>query len=237
MPFQPLTVPVTIGGLIVFPAHQPCHGETVSGDGLFVEIGRQDGSLLFLMVDVMGHGHAAAQTITLLEQQVLRDPRCADLQPASLLTILNELLQVEFTVTGRFVAALVLLAEWQHGTLIGGIASQPEPFVGQPGAVWQPWHLPSGPPLGIIIPATGYQEDAMTLAVGQQLLAFSDGVAEAGARKGIQFQHGSLQWFLANLPSGLPGDQLLVLLVQALQAHVPTGWPEDDTTILCVGRN
>jgi serine phosphatase RsbU (regulator of sigma subunit) len=237
MPFQPLTSAVTVGGISAFPAQQPCHGHPISGDGLFVEVGRQDGALLFLLVDVMGHGHAANQTVALIESQLLTDPLCQEIQPAGLLARFNELLQAEFTVTGRFVTALVLLADEQRGILTGANASQPQPCVRQPGIGWQPWQVPNGLPLGILVPSGAYQEAATTLAVGQHLLAFTDGVTEAGATLGNQFQHGHLQRFLTSLPPGLPADQVVAQLLQALQSHVPTGWPEDDTTILCLQRN
>ena len=204
---------------------------------LFVEIGRQDGgSPVPLLVDVMGHGSPAARTVALIEQLVLPDPLYEDLQPAELLTRLNARLQAEFTATGRFVAAQALLADKQRGTVTGANASQPEPHIRQPGAVWQPWHLPNGPPLGIISPPGGYREAATPLTVGQQLLAFTDGVSEAGASRANQFQSGQLQWLLSNLPAGLLADQVVAQLLQLLQGHVPTGWPEDDTTILGLER-
>jgi serine phosphatase RsbU (regulator of sigma subunit) len=237
MPFQSLTGAVTVGRISAFPAQQPCHGHPVSGDGLFVEVGRQDGGLLFLLVDVMGHGHAANQTVALLEHQMLPNPFFADLLPGRLLTRLNERLQTEFTVTGRFVTALALLADEQRGILTGANASQPQPYARQFGAGWHPWQLPNGLPLGILVPTGAYQEAATTLAVGQHLLAFTDGVTEAGATLGNQFQHGHLQRLLTSLPPGLPADQVVAQLLQALQSHVPTGWPEDDTTILCLQRN
>jgi serine phosphatase RsbU (regulator of sigma subunit) len=233
MPFQPLTAALTLGGITAIPAQHPCHGETVSGDGLFVEIGRQD-SVLFLLVDVMGHGKPAAQDLALLESQLLPDPAYQNLQPGELLTRMNNWVQAQLGTTGRFVTCLALLAEEQPGTLTGANASQPEPDVLELGTVWQAWHLPNGPPLGILLPPRGYQQATIPLTAGQQVLAFTDGVTEAGATRGKQFQHGLLQWFLYHTPAGTPADQVVVQLVQALQTHVPAGWPEDDTTIVCL---
>jgi sigma-B regulation protein RsbU (phosphoserine phosphatase) len=236
MPFQTLAAPFTIGDVDAFPAQVPCHGEMVSGDGLFVETGRTDGRLLVLLVDVMGHGVSANQTVSVIENQLLPQAACADLRPGDLLTTLNIILQPVYATTGRFVTALALLLDGQNGALLGGNASQPEPQLGQPGGAWQPWHLPNGPPLGILLLEGGYQDDAITLTSGQQLLVFTDGVTEAGAMQGTQFQHGSLQRCLARLSPGLPADQVVAQLVQAVQAHVPVGWPDDDTTVLCLQR-
>jgi phosphoserine phosphatase RsbU/P len=238
MPFQPLAATLAIGGIECFSAQQPCHGQTTSGDGLFVEVGRKDAQHLFLLVDVCGKSDPAAQLVALLEHHLLPDPVCENLRPAELLTLLNGMLQQAFAATGRFVAALALLANGQSGTVTGGNAGQPAPHIGQPGGNWQAWGLPGGAPLGILIPGGGYQEAVAPLTAGQYLLAFTDGVSEAGASKGkmFQFQHGPLQAFLAGLPAGLTADQIVLRLVSALQAHVGGNWPEDDTTILCLQR-
>jgi hypothetical protein len=44
---------------------EPCKGEQENGDGLFIEVGRMDGTLLLLLVDVTGQGAAAALTVEL----------------------------------------------------------------------------------------------------------------------------------------------------------------------------
>jgi serine phosphatase RsbU (regulator of sigma subunit) len=67
------------------------------------------------------------------------------------------------------------------------------------------------------------------------LLAFTDGVTEAGRSHGQLFQ-GQLHSFLDALPAGLSAGQVVVRLLQALQIHAGAVWPEDDTTLLCLHR-
>jgi hypothetical protein len=56
---MPFNVPPAAASLLSFAFHwqsQPCHGETVSGDALFLEDKRRDELHQLLLVDVMGHG-------------------------------------------------------------------------------------------------------------------------------------------------------------------------------------
>jgi len=94
MPFQPLTGSFTWPSLELYAASEPCHGESVSGDGLFAEVGRRDGGLMLLLVDVMGHGSRAAQTVSTIERNHLRHPSCQNRSPAELLSALEPLRMV-----------------------------------------------------------------------------------------------------------------------------------------------
>ena len=111
-------------------------------------------------------------------------------------------------------------------------------WLGWPGGAWQPWDLPIGPPLGITDPALpGYAKHSLTLLAGQQLLAFTDGVTEAGKTSvpPSLFQH-QMPAFLAALPQAAPADEVVGTLVGALQTRAGASWPEDDTTILSLCR-
>src|SRR5687768_14038236 len=92
MPFQPHTGPLVAPGLEAHSVVVPCFGETASGDGLFVETGRDDGAVLLLLVDVMGHGDEAAAVVAALGDHYLRLPACLNQTPASLLAALHSLL-------------------------------------------------------------------------------------------------------------------------------------------------
>ncbi len=214
---------------------EPYKGEQENGDALFIEVGRVDGSLLLLLVDVTGHGAAAALTVDFLQSKVLPAPAGADRELGDLLTYLNQALRQEFATTGRFVAALCLKVDGTTGTVVGANAAQPEPLLGQAGAAWQSWSLPGGTFLGVELPNHGYQQATAPLASRQQLLAFTDGVSEAGAKAvASQFQHGPLQTFFGRLSAGLSCQDIVDRLMQALQQHVGAAWPDDDTTVMCL---
>jgi hypothetical protein len=110
MPFQPVDVPGT-PGYEVFPARLLHQGETVGGDEIFEEVGRDDGRHLFLIVDVCGHGKPGALIVGELRDQYLPQSLCQNNQPAVLLKCLNELLQNEVFTSGLFVVALAVLMD------------------------------------------------------------------------------------------------------------------------------
>src|SRR5262249_20309825 len=140
---------------------------------------RTDGLHLLLLIDVSDHGPGAAEVVTDLEQRYLLDTRCQNRQPAELLQTLHGLLQQVWAASGHWVAALVFLVDDSGGDVVGGNAAQPSPQRGRAGGAWQPWDLDGGPPLGIPIPDLVYGQTVGSLAPGEQLLAFTDGVTEA----------------------------------------------------------
>ncbi len=233
MPFQRPAAVLVHGHITGYWANQPHRGEAVSGDDLFEEVGRTDARQLLLLIDVMGHGPAAAQIVHLLGSHLLQDAQCQNLTPADLLTTLHGMLEPAFATSGEFVAALALLADGRTGTILGGAAALPEPWLEGVGG-WQPWSCAVGPPLGLPFPEITYQHNALTLAPGQRLLAFTDGVIEAGAGLGSQYQHGRLQAFLARLTPDQAPDRIVALLLADLQDHAGPLWPQDDTSILCL---
>jgi serine phosphatase RsbU (regulator of sigma subunit) len=92
--------------------------------------------------------------------------------------------------------------------------------------------------LGAPDPNATYQEASTPLPPTGSLLAFSDGVTEAGAPAGLpHFQHSHLPAFLAGLPEGRKPAEVINGLMTALQGYVGANWPEDDTTAGCLRRD
>jgi serine phosphatase RsbU (regulator of sigma subunit) len=233
MPFWMFDAPPAVPAFDYFPALFLCRGEAVGGDAVFLSCGRADGGLLLLLIDVTGHGQAAADIVAEV-RLLLQDPICDNRRPADLLQLLNGMLQHTFAATGRFVAALAVLFD-DNGNLTASNAGQPVPWLGQPGAAWQEWAVPGGTFLGVAQPDEAYPEGAAALGVGQHLLAFTDGVTEAGISTGQLYQ-GQFPGFLQALPGGLAAGQVVVRLLQALQIHAGAAWPEDDTMVVCLQR-
>lgn len=188
---------------------------------------------MILLADVMGHGRPAADTVTALRTHFLLDPLCHDRRPEELLGILDDFLESEFIATGRFVSALALLIAGPK--VEAANAGIPDPQIGDPPS-WQMWPLPPGSLLGLRMPGAAFQQASTTLLPGHFLLAFSDGVAEAGRGKSSQFQHGPLQAFLSGLPTGATAAQLVTALFGTLRSYVGPDWPEDDATVVCLLR-
>lgn len=211
---------------------QPAQGEAVSGDGLFIEPSRADGNLLFLLVDVAGHGPPAAEVVTLLGQRLLPDVNCANLGPDALLQRLHGMLQPVWLDTDRFVAAVALLIDPRDGSVRAACAGVPPPWCRFAGEGWSVQPIASGIVLGV--PAEGrYQSTGLSLGTGGAVLAFSDGAPEARDTSDRQYGHVRMADFLAGLPAGLVGPPLLDALLADLRAHVGEAWPQDDTTLLC----
>jgi hypothetical protein len=229
MPFSSPPAAAPLPGCAFHWQTRPCHGETVSGDDLFLETGRADEQeILLLLVDVMGHGPSAAAIVAHLRNVLLPDPHCWNLRPAGLLTLLNSWLAPVWNQESIFVAAQVVLVQ-VDGKLTGSNAAIPDPRQRTPAPGSVAWNLPGGTMLGPVTPQA-YTEDVLYLAPGHGLLAFTDGVSEAG---NPHFGTALLDAFLVADPLG-PG--LVGRLFAALHQHVQAGWPADDTTAYWLER-
>jgi serine phosphatase RsbU (regulator of sigma subunit) len=218
-------------------AEAPFHGETVSGDALFVETGRAEGGWLFLLVDVMGHGPSTVETMECLRAS-LGDHESEGLRPAELLRRLNGSLQPAFLAEkdrDRFVCVLAVLIDSSGDKLTGSNAGLPGPRSRSLRGDWAVWKVPGGPPLRILMPGAEYEEATAPLSSGQLLLLFTDGVAEAG-EKAHQFQKERMGTVLGELSGEATPGQVVQALLQAVREHVGDNWPDDDTTLLCLSR-
>ncbi|MBY0228498.1 MAG: serine/threonine-protein phosphatase [Gemmataceae bacterium] len=70
---------------------------------------------------------------------------------------------------------------------------------------------------------------------GASLLAFTDGITEAGSKVGLpQFQGARLQAALAAIPPSAASARIVADLRSAVAAHVGLRWPDDDATAVCL---
>jgi anti-sigma regulatory factor (Ser/Thr protein kinase) len=91
-----------------------------------------------------------------------------------------------------------------------------------------------GMPLGLM-PGMSYEENELTLAPGEGVLLYSDGLVEAHNPQRAMFSFGRLQSLLAS-PSQR-GEALVGLLLDELARFTGEGWEqEDDITMVLVGR-
>jgi serine phosphatase RsbU (regulator of sigma subunit) len=246
MPFRaPDDCPVQVCGYELIPACLAYANEIVRGDALCVEVGRRDGNLLFLLLDVAGHGRVA-HPIILHVQQLLSDPACQNLTPMNLLQRLNGMLSLTFLTTSRFVASMAVLMDSQ-GQITMSNAGLPHPWTGSPGTTWTSWTTLGGTPLGIGEADEQYQQDSRSKAHQDLFLTFTDGVTEAGAAQGFSQAFGPrIPAFLGQLPASWPCHRIVLSLLEELQRHVAQvsvatqsaqPWPNDDLTILGVVRS
>jgi serine phosphatase RsbU (regulator of sigma subunit) len=145
--------------------------------------------------------------------------------------VLHGLLQTVWLETDRFVAALALLVDGS-GAVEASAAGLPFPMLRSHGT-WSKWQLATAPPLGLPTNVPP-QPTGLEFAPGDVLLAFTDGLSEAGKLANRQYQYERLQPFLQGVPSDAAGAPLLDALLDDVRRHVDTGWPDDDITVLCL---
>lgn len=228
----------------------------VSGDALFIERDRSDGSVMFLLVDVMGHGEKAAYVVERFRRSYLWDDYTQDQQPRDLLEALHSLIAPHWAgETGqdailiergrraaetRHSTALALLVDPVSGRCAVSVAAVPEPYhlVARDGAVRTYGLTGSGLGFPDDVPAA-FGVTVFTLAPADRIVAMTDGVTEAirepliqdGARATL-FQGARLPRSLAFLPRYARLSAQVARLFEAVQAFAGTDWPRDDATVL-----
>ncbi len=190
---------------------------------------RPDGKLLFVAGDVVGKGMGAALLMSsfLASARVLYE---ACPEPGVLATRLGALLERE-AERGRFVTGVVACLDPRTGRLEYVNAGHPPPCVIDASGLRR---LEStGPPFGVVAGVV-YEPGVATIAPGELLALYSDGLPEA--------QHGDEFFDEERLASalresyGLPlaeARRRVIERVKTFQAETPRG---DDLTLLLIRR-
>jgi sigma-B regulation protein RsbU (phosphoserine phosphatase) len=176
--------------------------------------------------DVSGKGTAAA-LYGAVATGMLRSLSPQKLQPAELLRVLNQLV-CDRRVDGRYMT--ICFATWQKARrkLRLANAGQTQPLL------WKDGHVEqidlSGFPIGIFDDAT-YDEWSVTLASGDILLFFSDGLTEAVNREGKFFGTHRIKDLLA-ANAKLSSNELADRLLDAVQEFTEGGAITDDRALV-----
>ncbi|HWZ56280.1 MAG TPA: GAF domain-containing SpoIIE family protein phosphatase, partial [Verrucomicrobiae bacterium] len=176
--------------------------------------------------DVSGKGTAAA-LYGAVATGMLRSLSPQKLQPAELLRVLNQLV-CDRRVDGRYMT--ICFATWQKARrkLRLANAGQTQPLL------WKDGHVEqidlSGFPIGIFDDAT-YDEWSVTLASGDILLFFSDGLTEAVNREGKFFGTHRIKDLLA-ANAKLSSSDLADRLLDAVQEFTEGGAITDDRALV-----
>jgi sigma-B regulation protein RsbU (phosphoserine phosphatase) len=176
--------------------------------------------------DVSGKGTAAA-LYGAVATGMLRSLSPQKLQPAELLRVLNQLV-CDRRVDGRYMT--ICFATWQKARrkLRLANAGQTQPLL------WKDGHVEqidlSGFPIGIFDDAT-YDEWSVTLASGDILLFFSDGLTEAVNREGKFFGTHRIKDLLA-ANAKLSSSELADRLLDAVQEFTEGGAITDDRALV-----
>jgi serine phosphatase RsbU (regulator of sigma subunit)/anti-sigma regulatory factor (Ser/Thr protein kinase) len=222
----PRAVP-DLPGWQITPYYEPAR--EVGGDFYdFIEL--PEGRLGLLIADVTDKGVPAALVMA-TTRSILRGAAARIDAPGAVLERVNELLCPDMP-HNMFVTCFYAILDPATGLLRFANAGHDLPYLHHAGGVRE---LRSrGMPLGLM-PGMQYEEQEITLAPGDHLLLYSDGVVEAhnGSREMFSFER------LAGLVGAIPawGRPLVDTLLDELARFTGPGWvQEDDITLVSIGR-
>jgi serine phosphatase RsbU (regulator of sigma subunit) len=223
--FLPREVPALPGWELV-PYYRPAR--EVGGD-FYDFLPFDDGRVGIVIGDVTGKGVPAALVMATTHTMLRGAVRGTD-SPAEVLGRVNALLAAEIPA-GMFVTCFCALLDPATGRLRYANAGHEPPYRRHDGDVTQLWA--SGMPLGMM-PATAYDDDETTLAPGEGLLFYSDGLVEAHDRDRAMFGFPRLQRALAE-PAAESSP--IAAALDALGRFTGDGWEqEDDVTLVALRR-
>lgn len=223
----PREVP-SIAGWGIAPYYEPAR--EVGGDFYdFIELG---GDRLGLVIaDVTDKGVPAALVMA-MARSILRAAAGRLDSPGAVLERVNEVLCPDIP-PNMFVTCFYAILDLASGQLRFANAGHDLPYWRHAGGV-SDLHA-RGMPLGLM-PGMRYEEHAITLGPGDQVLFYSDGLVEAHNAQRDMFSFGRL----ARLVGDHPGDgpSLIQLLMDELAAFTGPGWvQEDDITLVALRRD
>lgn len=204
--------------------YEPAAGDNVGGDW-YDAFTLRDGRLIVLIGDVAGHGVVAAGTMAQL-RNALRAQLFAGAAPAEALSQLNDF--CVHMLPGAFATVLAARIDLDSGRVESASAGHLMPYLtngadpsGRP-AVQAPIQL--SPPIGIA--GISYAPSTFTVAAGQALIMYSDGLVE---RRGEAIDDG-----LDRLAEIL--GRVCDVTASGIWSSMAWGNTDDDVTIVTLRR-
>jgi serine phosphatase RsbU (regulator of sigma subunit) len=223
--FLPKDVPPLPGWQLVPYYHS---AREVGGD-FYDFISFEDGRLGLVIGDVAGKGVPAALVMT-ATGTMLRTAAQERSSPGEVFARVNNLLYAE-TPPGMFATCFYAVLDPKSGRLNYANAGHEPPYRRHAGSATELWA--TGMPLGMM-PGTRYEEHEVTLAPGESLLFYSDGLVEAHNSSGEMFDTPRLK---ALLEAHADGASLIDVLLGELKSFTGERWEqEDDVTLLTLQR-
>jgi sigma-B regulation protein RsbU (phosphoserine phosphatase) len=185
----------------------------------------------FFLGDVCGKGPEAA-TVTALTRHTLRAAAHIDPDPVTVLSALNTVLLTDVTAGSRFCTALFgLLAPQEDGgfTVTVATGGHPPAYHVRPddsGAVWVKAVRPKGGMLVGAFPQAPFAQTTFSLAPGEGLFLYTDGLTEARTAQGGMLGEDGLTGFLHQRTGPVTATSL-VEDTATLLASLPDGTGDD----------
>ena len=223
--FLPKETPMLPGWLLL-PYYQPAR--EVGGD-FYDFLSFADGRMGLVIGDVTGKGVPAALVMVMVHT-MLRAVVQETIAPGEVLARVNELLAQEIPA-GMFVTCFFLLLDPASGKLRYANAGHELPYHQHAGGVNELWA--TGMPLGML-PGNTYDEYEASLAPGESLFFYSDGLIEAHNAQREMYDNPRLGKLLSTLNTD---DSLIDNVLRSLRGFTGEQWEqEDDVTLVMVRR-
>jgi sigma-B regulation protein RsbU (phosphoserine phosphatase) len=184
----------------------------------------------FLIADVSGHGTPAAVMMAILHSLSHGHPGHPD-PPGGLLKHVNDRLAERYTSENEvFVTAFYGILDPATRTFTYACAGHNPPRIRRcsEGKVIALEDV-GGPPLGLF-PGLDYAESSVTLAPGDVLALYTDGITEAMNDRGDQFTPERLDEVLTRC--SLAARPMVDAIIDAVAAHAGRHAPHDDQTLV-----
>jgi serine phosphatase RsbU (regulator of sigma subunit)/predicted ester cyclase len=219
----------TLGGWQIDPYYQPAR--EVGGDFYeFYQLG--DGRVGFAVGDGTGKGVPAAILMTGTSAYLGGVAAASDSSPGEALALANEALYARIPAN-MFVTCFYAILDPKSARLTYANAGHDLPYLHRNGEAEE--LRARGMPLGLM-PAMSYEEREVSLAEGNCVLFYSDGLIEAHNAKGEMFGFPRLRALVAE--QGAEERSLGTILLEELYTFVGDGWEqEDDITLLTLRRS
>ena len=189
-----------------------------------------DGTHLIAIADVSGKGVPAALLSSML-QASLRTQSGAGGSLDSILRNINSLLY-RSTALHQFATFFLARVDGERLSLTFSNAGHNWPVVIRPNGE-RTFLIQGGTPLGIIEDAV-FEEASVTLAPGDRLVLYTDGISEATNLENEQFGDGRLCDLIHSLPCDLPARDVSECVIDRLRGFLGDVEPQDDITLLVV---
>lgn len=231
--FLPKDTPALPGWRLI-PYYQPAH--EVGGD-FYDFLMFEDGRVGLVIGDVTDKGIPAALVMT-ATRTMIRTAAQERASPGEVFARVNDLLYADIP-TGMFVTCFYAVLDPTSGHLRFANAGHEPPYRRHNGSATELWA--TGMPLGMM-PGTRYQEYEATLAPGEMLLFYSDGLVEAHSASDEMFGFPRLRTVLEGHADGASHDgdapaSLIETVLSELRGFTGEGWEqEDDVTLVMLQR-
>jgi serine phosphatase RsbU (regulator of sigma subunit) len=192
-----------------------------------------DGRQGVVVADVSGKGVGAAFFMT-VSRTVLLDKAMTGLLPSEALALANDLL-CERNPMELFVTACYGIYDPRDGSLIYANAGHHPPLLRRVSGIVE--SLPSSMDIALgILPSMEYTDHVATLARGDTLLLYTDGVTEAFDSNGMAYGDDRLHGWMAAITPGIGAADLVASLVRDVADFVDGADASDDLTCLVLCR-